>query len=177
MGNRVILVDDHKLVDDGIRAIIEHAGEFKVIAEAANGAERLRVTKKRCFRLGDHGYPATRAERCRADQRNGSARRKCQDSDPLLMRTKIPCSAFCDPVRGFVLKRASRGDLMDALRAVARGGSYCSSLISDYIIAQIRRGGSEAGERQPVGSKLTARELEILRLIMTGKSSKEIAVT
>jgi len=93
------------------------------------------------------------------------------------MRTKIPCSAFCDPVRGFVLKRASRGDLMDALRAVARGGSYCSSLISDHIIAQIRRGGSEAGERQPVGSKLTARELEILRLIMTGKSSKEMAVT
>ena len=71
MGNRVILVDDHKLVDDGIRAIIEHAGEFKVIAEAANGAERLRVTKKRCFRLGDHGY-GPRAWRAEFGQRQGN---------------------------------------------------------------------------------------------------------
>jgi DNA-binding NarL/FixJ family response regulator len=78
--------------------------------------------------------------------------------------------------RGYVVKRASSGDLLDALRVVARGGSYLSPHVSEQLLARIRRGDVEAPARHPELSQLTPREFQVLGMIVEGKASKEIAV-
>jgi DNA-binding NarL/FixJ family response regulator len=78
--------------------------------------------------------------------------------------------------RGYVVKRASSGDLLDALRVVARGGSYLSPHVSEQLLARIRRGQAVAPGRHPSLAQLTPREFQVLGLIVEGKASKEIAV-
>jgi len=73
-----------------------------------------------------------------------------------------------------VLKKASSSDLLDALRTVARGGSYLSSQVSDRLLTRIQRGDLETRDRTPL-ELLSPRELQVLRLVAEGKTSKDIA--
>jgi DNA-binding NarL/FixJ family response regulator len=76
--------------------------------------------------------------------------------------------------RGFVLKQASFGEVLNALRVVARGGTYLSSSISGRLVERLQRGSLDAAEKGPLDS-LSPRELQVLRLVAEGKSSKEVA--
>src|SRR5260370_12862003 len=79
--------------------------------------------------------------------------------------------------RAFVLKKASDGDLVDALRTVAKGGSYLSPQVSDRLLNRIQRGDLDASKPPPSALEvLSPRELQVLRLVAEGKTSKEIAV-
>ncbi|HZO51576.1 MAG TPA: response regulator transcription factor, partial [Bryobacteraceae bacterium] len=78
--------------------------------------------------------------------------------------------------RGFVLKKASLGDLVDALRAVAKGGSYLSPQVSDKLLSRIQRGDMETAKLPDTLDVLSPRELQVLRLVAEGKTSKDIAV-
>jgi DNA-binding NarL/FixJ family response regulator len=80
--------------------------------------------------------------------------------------------------RAFLLKKASDSDLLDALRTVARGGSYLSPQVSDRLLTRIQRGNldSAAGPSASLIESLTPREQQVMRLIAEGKTSKEVAV-
>jgi DNA-binding NarL/FixJ family response regulator len=78
--------------------------------------------------------------------------------------------------RGYVVKQASSAELIDALRAVARGSSYLSPHVSERLLSRIRRGEAETMSRHPLLAQLTPREFQVLGLIIEGKASKEIAV-
>ena len=85
-------------------------------------------------------------------------------------------AAFRAGVRAFLLKKAGSADLLDALRAVSKGGSYLSSQVSDHLLTRIQRGDLEAkGQAGPLDS-LSPREQQVLRLVSEGKTSKDIAV-
>jgi DNA-binding NarL/FixJ family response regulator len=85
-------------------------------------------------------------------------------------------SALRSGARGFVLKRASSADLIDALRAVGRGGSYFSPQVSDSLLARIQSGDLRTTSSQAPLDTLSPRELQVLRLVAEGKTSKDIAV-
>jgi DNA-binding NarL/FixJ family response regulator len=76
--------------------------------------------------------------------------------------------------RGFVLKQASFGEVLNALRVVARGGTYLSSTISGRLVERLQRGSLDTVEKGPL-DLLSPRELQVLRLVAEGKSSKEVA--
>jgi len=76
--------------------------------------------------------------------------------------------------RGFVLKQASFGEVLNALRVVARGGTYLSSSISGRLVERLQRGSLDTVEKGPL-DLLSPRELQVLRLVAEGKSSKEVA--
>jgi DNA-binding NarL/FixJ family response regulator len=76
--------------------------------------------------------------------------------------------------RAFVLKTASHTELLEALRTVARGGSYLSPSVSDKFLSRVQRGDLAPRRQSPLDS-LTPRELQVMRLIAGGKTSKEIA--
>ena len=78
--------------------------------------------------------------------------------------------------RGFVLKKASSSDLLDALRVVAKGGSYLSSQVSDRLLHRIQRGDLDLKNRNTMLDGLSPRELQVLRLVAEGKTSKDIAL-
>jgi DNA-binding CsgD family transcriptional regulator len=90
--------------------------------------------------------------------------------------TRMLCWARFALARGFVLKRASAADLIDALRTVALGGSYLSSQISARLLDRIQSGTLQLRTRRGPLEKLSPGEQQVLRLIADGKTSKDIAV-
>jgi DNA-binding NarL/FixJ family response regulator len=85
-------------------------------------------------------------------------------------------SAIRSGARAFVLKKASSQDLLNALRAVAKGGSYLSPQVSDCLLQRIQSGNLESKPVASALARLSAREMQVLRMVAEGNSSKDIAV-
>jgi len=173
---KVLLVDDHTLVREGIRAIIERSGEFRVVAEASTAAEAVEA----CAKMSPELVIANIAlpDRSGIDLTRELLRENRSARVIMLSRSddeETVIDALRSGARGFVLKHASSADLMEALNTVARGGSYFSSEASERLMARIRRGDFGSRQTRPAWQKLTPRELEVLRLVSAGKSSKQIA--
>jgi DNA-binding NarL/FixJ family response regulator len=77
--------------------------------------------------------------------------------------------------RGFVLKKVSDSDLLEALHVVARGGAYLSPQVSDRLLNRIQKGDLESKQQASVLEGLSPREVQVLRMVAEGKTSKEIA--
>jgi DNA-binding NarL/FixJ family response regulator len=172
----VVLVDDHKLVRDGVKTILERGAEFKVVGEAEDGAAAVQLCKKASpdLVLMDIGLPGMNGIEATTE-----LLRHCPDVKVVILSMyddeNSVVSAIRSGARAFVLKKASSTELLDALRTVARGGSYLSSQVSDRLLARIQRGDLETRDRTPLES-LSPRELQVLRLVAEGKTSKDIAV-
>jgi DNA-binding NarL/FixJ family response regulator len=173
----VLLVDDHKIIRDGIRNIVERGGEFRIVAEADSGMEAVQTCKKSRpdLVLMDIGLPGMSGIEATTE-----ILRYCPNTKVVMLsmydHENIVVSAIRSGARGFVLKKASASDMLDALRTVARGGSYLSSQISDRLLTRIRRGNVEGKGLSGQIERLAPRELQVLRLVAEGKTSKEIAV-
>jgi DNA-binding NarL/FixJ family response regulator len=172
----VVLVDDHKLVRDGVRTILERGAEFRVVGEAENGAEAVELCGKvhADIVLMDIGLPGMNGI-----ETTNELRRHCPGIKIIILSMfddeNSVVGAIRSGARAFVLKRASSTELLDALRTVARGGSYLSSQVSDRLLSRIQRGDLDTRERG-VLETLSPRELQVLRLVAEGKTSKDIAV-
>jgi len=172
----IVLVDDHKLVRDGIKGILERGSEFRVVGEAESGADAVSLCKKTHphIALMDIGLPGMNGIEATTE-----LLRHCPAVKVVILSMyddeNSVVSAIRSGARAFVLKKASSNELVDALRTVARGGSYLSSQVSDRLLARIQRGDLDTHERSPLQS-LSPRELQVLRLVAEGKTSKDIAV-
>jgi DNA-binding NarL/FixJ family response regulator len=176
MPYNVLLVDDHKLMRDGVKTILERVADFKVMAEAENGTDAVQVCKKLRpdIVLMDIGLPGMNGIEATEE-----ILRHCPGTRVVILSMyddeNSVVSAIRSGARAFVLKKASSIELLDAVRTVARGGSYLSSQVSDRLLQRIQRGDLETHDRSPLES-LSPRELQVLRLVAEGKTSKDIAV-
>ena len=161
----VLLVDDHSLVRRGFRRILEDDPDITVVAEAADGTEAIRLTQEL--------HPRLIVMDCAMPRMNGlQATRKILQREPqalVLMLSMHPedtlvRQALEAGARGYILKNAVDLELGAAIRRVAAGETVLDS--------QLARPAALKGERS---SGLTQRELEILQMIVAGKSAKEIA--
>src|SRR6476661_8190913 len=171
----IVLVDDHKLVRDGVRTILERGAEFHIVGEAENGADAVQLCKKAQpdLVLMDIGLPGMNGIEATTELLRHCPRVKVVILSMYDDENSV-VSAIRSGARAFVLKKASSGELLDALRTVARGGSYLSSQVSDRLLQRIQRGDLDAHNRSPLES-LSPRELQVLRLVAEGKTSKDIA--
>jgi DNA-binding NarL/FixJ family response regulator len=172
----VVLVDDHKLVRDGVRTILERCAEFRVVGEAENGAEAVPLCQKLHpdIVLMDIGLQGINGI-----ETTNELRRHCPGVKVIILSMfddeNSVVGAIRSGARAFVLKRASSNELLDALRTVARGGSYLSSQVSDRLLSRIQRGDLDT-RGNGVLESLSPRELQVLRLVAEGKTSNDIAV-
>ena len=165
---RVVLADNHALVRQGLKALLEREG-FQVAGEASDGQELLRLVAnvRPEIAILDISMPIL----------NGiDAARELQKSSPtktiLLTRhdeDQYVTEALRAGVKGYVLKNQAATDLVQAIREVCRGGIYLSPSISGAIV------GAFLSKTDLPADPLTSRERQVLQLVGEGKSTKEVA--
>ena len=170
----IALADDHVLLRDGIKRIIEESPDLRVVAEASDGLELLRVLKQ-------HDVDMVLLDISMPGLRGIEAVREVKISFPsikgliLTMHKKKEYirHAFSAGADGYLLKEATGDELFDAISTIRNGENYVSNAFSKELIIELlqlyRTGGKLETE------VLTTREREVLKLIAEGKSSKEIA--
>ncbi len=173
----VLLVDDHKIMRDGIKAILSRTDEFRVTGEAESGPDAVQFVKNRRpdVVLMDIGLPGlngveTTAEILRYHPECKIVILSMYDDENHVV------SAIRSGARAFILKKASDSDLLEALRMVARGGAYLSPQVSDRLLTRIQKGDLESRQASSALDSLSPREVQVLRLVAEGNTSKQIAV-
>lgn len=171
---RVVIADDHQLVRSGLRALLEREGEFKVVAEAADGYEAIQLSllHKPDLVLLDVGMPRVNgtdaAEHLTGKLPKTNIIMVSMHSDESYVLRALKAGA-----KGYLLKASPEADVLSAARAVASGHAYFSPAISkmlvDDYVAEIRRRGVDDSY-----GLLTLREKEVLQLLVAGKSNREI---
>ena len=172
----MLLVDDHKIVRDGIKTILERTPDFRVVGEAESGSDAVSLSRKLHpdLVLMDIGMPGMNGIEATSE-----VLRHCPHSRVMVLSMyddeNSVVAAFRSGARAFLLKKASSADLLDALRAVSKGGSYLSSQVSDHLLTRIQRGDLDTKGLPGPLDGLSPREQQVLRLVAEGRTSKEIA--
>ena len=174
----ILLVDDHKIMRDGLRAIFRNSAEFRVAGEAETGPDAVRFCREHSPDIvvmdiaipGLDGIEAT-AEIVRHSSDSKIVILSMYDDDDSVVR------AIRSGALAFVLKRASDSDLIDALRTVARGGFYLSPQVSGALLGRIQKGVWPAQAESSILDQLSPREKQVMRMVAEGQSSKDIAIS
>ncbi|MFD4655564.1 response regulator [Kitasatospora sp. NPDC058444] len=164
---RLLIVDDHPIVRDGLRGAFANSPEFEVVGEAGNGAEALDLVAelKPGLVLMDLRMPVMDGV---------TAIQRLSESAPevrVLVLTTFDTDNDVLPAieagaTGYLLKDAPTEELLRAARVAARGDAMLSPTITKRLMDRVRR---------PSLGVLSARELEVMRLVAHGSSNKEVA--
>lgn len=170
---RIILADDHALVRAGLRALLEQSADFEVVGEAGTGDEAVALARTASpdVALLDIAMAGRNGLDAAADiRRNHPAIRIVMLS--MHATTEYVTRALGLGVSGYLLKDGAASELGLAIRAVMQRGIYLSPAISGVFTDDFARA---SGHARPGG--LTPRQLDVLRRVAEGASTKEIAFT
>jgi len=175
MSTRVLLADDHAVVRKGLRFLLSRSPDMEVVGEAADGREAVRLAEevKPDVIVMDIAMPQLNGieATARIIKRNpgvGVVILSMYSDEEYLVR------ALTAGAKGYLLKDSAEADLVQAIRAVARGRPFFSpsiarTLLEDYVRHLQQRGLTDSYDL------LTDREKEVLQLLAEGKSNKEVA--
>jgi len=171
---RLLVVDDHEIVRQGLVALLDRRPRFEVVAQAGSVTES--IDQARLYRpdivVMDVRLPdGSGVEACRAIRAELPATR-------VIMLTSFPddeavLSAIVAGASGYLLKQIRARDLVAALEAVGRGESLLDPAVTERVLERVRR--IAAGDTGDGLSVLTPQERKILMLVAEGKTNKEIA--
>lgn len=173
---KVLLADDHTVVREGLRLILESAEDIQVVGEVENGRQAVQVAKRL---LPDvivldvvmpllNGVEATR-----------------QMIKEVPTAKVLVLSSYCDDDRvqqlieagatGYLVKQTAANELLVAIREAYKGNAFFSPCISKRLLEQCREVMARGGTIPHKGPRLTSREAEVLQLIAEGYANKQIA--
>ncbi len=174
---RILLADDHNIIRDGIRLLLERHAGFSVVAEAADGRATLQLAE-------EHSPDVVIMDIAMPNLNGIEATRRIVEKNPRIgvvilsmhYDESYVIRALKAGARGYLLKDAVKAELVAAIHAVAQGRSYFSPRIrsvlqEDYMQVLDRKGIDDTYEL------LTGREREVLQMVAEGKTNKEIANT
>jgi len=172
---RVLLADDHAVVRDGLRLILEAQGDIAVTGDATDGREAVRLAQalQPDVIVIDIAMPLLNGI-----EATHQILQVCPDAQVVILSMHATSEhiyrALQAGAQGYLLKESAGQEVVEAVRAVYAGQRYLSQRIVGTVIeeyVQLRESGSSTSPLQ----RLTAREREILQLVVEGKSSAEIA--
>ncbi len=174
---KVLIVDDHTVVRDGLSSIFMREEDFNVVGEAANGREAI----ERASEL----HPNIVLMDLRMPEMDGvEAMRRISSSDPqvnfIVLTTYDTDEYIFDAIeagaKGYLLKDASREELFNAVRSVHRGESLIHPSVAARVLERFAQLSRQAGQ-PAAGALISERELEVLQLMSKGAANKEIAAS
>ena len=177
MSIKVFLADDHAVVRDGLRMLLESQGDITVIGEASDGRRTVQEVKKLCPDVvildiampGMNGIEAT-----------SYITKNCPSTEVIILSmhstTEHIFQAIKAGARGYLLKESAGVEVTNAIRSVHKGRRYLSEKISDIMVDDYLKSKKGIFSKSPI-NLLTSREREVLQLVVEGKSSAEIAKT
>jgi DNA-binding NarL/FixJ family response regulator len=171
---RVLIVDDHTLFRDGLKALLLTEREFELVAEASSGEEALDLISQTNFNVvlmdikmpGMNGIEATKEIVRRQPQAHVLVVTMLDDDASVF-------AAMQAGARGYVLKGITHSELLRALRAVAGGEAIFSPTIAERMTGYFAK--LPTPYAPPLFPELTEREREVLRLLAQGASNQDIA--
>ena len=161
---RLLLADDHAILREGLRSLLSAERELQIVAEHEDGAKALAAIEelKPDVAVLDVEMPGLSGieitKRLNAAESLTSVVVLSMHKEAAFVRAAIEAG-----VLGYVVKQDAAGELIDAIRAAAKGELYVSPRVAGAVL------------RAPSGNRLTPRESDVVRLLAAGRSSKEIA--
>ncbi len=171
-GIRVLIVDDHPVVREGIGSMLKKETDFRVVGEASNGLEALEKARELSpdVVLMDLRMPkmdgVEAISRIRAEKPDIKFIILTTYSDDEYIFKGIAAGA-----RAYLLKDAPRDELFKAIRMVSRGESLIQPVVASRVLDKL----AELSRKTPAADTLSDREIEVLRLMAGGESNKDIA--
>jgi len=183
----IVLVDDHFLVRDGIRALLEDEKQYEVIGEASDGREAIDLVQSLqpdiviCdIRMPEMSGIETVEKLTNLSVSSKTIMLSMHDSDEYILQS---INAGAD---GYLLKDAGKEEFLKALSTVSKGNKYFSGDVSSILVKNLFKGGTKSSEittERSGGNKienknhfdLTKRENQILKLAVSGMTNKDIA--
>lgn len=179
---RVLICDDHLIVRQGIKQVLAEAEDIRVIGEAANGADAMRLVRAG---LASGDGPDVVLLDIAMPQRDGLDVLKTLKGEfpklPVLMLSTYPDRQYA--VRslklgaaGYLNKSADSEQMIDAIRQVARGKLFITPSVAEQLASAVGAGGRKpAQDEQPLHERLSHREHQVFQLLAAGRSVGEIA--
>jgi two-component system response regulator NreC len=176
MSIRIVLCDDHQIIREGLRSLLDKQTDMQVVGEGINGNEaiKLAAAHKPDVIVMDvampdlNGIAATR--RLREEQPKLKILALSMHSDRRFVTGMLEAGAS-----GYLLKDCAFSELANAIRTVSTGGLYISPRIAGSVLQEFARHAKPTHKPQKI--ELTSREEEILQLIAEGRSTKDIAAS
>jgi len=172
---KLLIADDHLIIRQGLRLILETEDDFEIVAEAADGAEAVRLCElhKPDVVLMDLRMPGmdglTAIEKLKVHQPEIAVVILTTFNEDELMLRGLQAGA-----RGYLLKDTDRIALFDTIRAAARGETLLKPEIMAKVLA-LASGRDKTGVKSSATVELTDREMEVLTAVAKGERSKEVA--
>jgi two-component system response regulator NreC len=172
---KVLVVDDHAIVREGVRMILAKEPDLEVVGEAGDGAQALELTERMrpdvvimdISMPGMGGIEATQTLRAQHPDVQVLALTMHEDESYVFQLLRAGAA-------GYVLKRAAAQDLVQAVRAAAKGDAFLYPSVARKVVEDYLKR-VESGEERERYDGLTGREKEILTLIAQGLSNQQIA--
>ena len=176
MGVRILIADDHKIVREGLRALIEKHENMEVVAEAETGLDAVRLTQRLQpdIVIMDIGMPQMNGIEATREITSGNEKIKVvalsMHSDKRFVLQMLKAGAS-----GYLLKDSAFEELTTAINTVMSNQSFLSPKITDVVLKEYLQTVSRGDAS--VFSVLTHREREVLQMLAEGRSTKEIAAS
>ncbi|MEK7685744.1 MAG: response regulator transcription factor [Verrucomicrobiota bacterium] len=172
---RVLLADDHAVVREGLRLLLESGDGIQVVGEAANGIQAVRRTQtlKPDVVVMDAAMPELNGIEAAAQ-----IRQECPAANVVILSMHSSAEhvrrALQAGARGYGLKESAGAEVVEAVRAVHAGRRYFGRGLAETVVDDYLRPEQGSGPRHPL-ELLSLRERQVLQMVVEGKTSEEIA--
>lgn len=169
---KILIVDDHPVVREGIASMLKKQPDFKIVGEACNGLEAVEKAREL--------FPDVVLMDLRMPELDGvEAIKRIKEEKPevkfIILTTysddEYIFKGIAAGARAYLLKDAPRDELFKAIRAVSRGESLIQPIVASRVLDKL----AELSRKTPSAETLSEREVEVLRLMASGESNKDIA--